>query len=171
MKLVFLGPPGSGKGTQAELVSLKLGVPHIDVGALLREEVDKKTDLGKKVGVLMKKGELLPHEDIDTFVEARLGDGFVLEGYPRELAEAEFLDSIAEIDAVIVLDVPDDVVIKRLLERKRADDKNAAIQKRLSVYREETEPLIEYYAPRKLVRRIDGVGSVEDVFKRIMKVI
>ncbi len=201
-KLVILGPQGSGKGTQADLLSKRYNIPHIDVGQVLREHVTKKTEIGKKLEEPMKKGELLPHDLIDPVVEQRLSEpdckkGFVLDGYPRQLEEAEFLDSIADLDAVIVLEIPDTVAVKRLSARRiclgctaflyglpkeigkecqecggklvqREDDKPAAVKQRLKLYHEETEPLIEYYKPRDILHRINGTGTVEEVFQRIM---
>lgn len=205
MKVIILGPQGAGKGTQAELVAQKLGIPHIDFGQLLREEVAHKTAFGKRIEKPMKEGTLIPSGLMDRFVQQRLSKpdcakGFVLDGYPRQLEEAEFLDSIADIDAVIILDIPDDLAIKRLSARRvcegcitplyglpeeiglkckecggklvqREDDKPAAIKRRLKIYHEETEPLIEYYRPRGIVHRIDGSGEVQDVFKKIMRVL
>ncbi len=203
MKVIMIGPQGSGKGTQADLLSKRFSIPHIDVGQLLREHVAKKTEIGKKLEGPMKKGELLPPELIDTIVEQRLGEtdcakGFVLDGYPRQIEEAEFLDDLAEIDAVVVLELPDAVAVERLSARRtcvgctdqlyglpeeigtackecggkltqREDDKPAAVKRRLALYHEETEPLIEYYTPRDIMHRIDGQGTVDAVFKRIMQ--
>jgi adenylate kinase len=203
MKLVLLGPQGSGKGTQADLLSTRYAVPHIDVGSILREHIAKKTDIGKQIEGPMKRGELLPHKVIDQVVEERLAQpdcakGFVLDGYPRQLEEAEFLDGTTDIDAVIILDIPDELAVKRLAARRvcigctvplyglpaeigpkceecngklvqREDDKPAAVKKRLEAYHDETEPLIEYYKPRGIVHVIDADGTVEEVFKRVMK--
>jgi adenylate kinase len=203
MRIVILGAQGSGKGTQAELLSKKLGVPHIDAGQLLREEIAKKTVFGKSIEGLMRRGELLPHKLIDDFMQKRLSqpdcrDGFVLDGYPRHLEEAEFLDSIEEIDAVVFLQVPDELVFERVSKRRvckkclmpvygspgimktkcgkcrgtlvqREDDKPKALERRLRIYHEVTEPLIEYYKPRSIVRVIDASGSVRPVFKKILE--
>jgi adenylate kinase len=203
MKLVILGPQGSGKGTQADLLSRHFKIPHIDVGQLLREHVAQKTEFGKKIEGPMKRGELLPHDVVDLIVEARLENpdckkGFVIDGYPRQLEEAEFLDSITKLDAVILLDIPDELAVERISRRRvcvgcdvplyglpedigkkciacggalkqREDDKPEAVRKRLEVYHEETEPLIDYYKPRDIVRKIDGRGEVRDVFKLILK--
>lgn len=201
MRVIILGPQGSGKSLQADLISKRFGISHIDVGQLLRDHIARKTEIGKKIEGPMKRGELIPSELANQVVEERLGQpdcakGFVFDGYPRELNEAEFLDSLEEIDAVLVLDVPDDVAIKRIGARRvcvgctaplyglpkdigkecaecggnlvqREDDKPEAVQKRIQLYHEETEPLIEYYKPRDIVHTIDATGPVEDVFKKI----
>ncbi len=202
MKIVILGPQGSGKGTQADLLSRHFGIPHIDVGQLLREQVAQKTEAGNKLKGPMERGELLPHGLIDPIVEERLGrpdcgKGFIIDGYPRQLEEAEFLDTIAAVDAVIALDIPDDLAVKRLSARRvcqgcvaplyglpaeigqkcracggrlvqRDDDKPAAVKKRLEMYHEETEPLLEYYRPRNVLHAVDAKGGVQEVFQRIL---
>ncbi len=199
MKIAVIGSQGSGKGTQADLISKRFSIPHIDTGSLLREHVAKKTGIGKKIEKPMMTGELVPVEYVDEVIRQRLSmpdakKGFVLDGYPRQLEEAEFLDSIAEIDAVIVIEVPDDVGVKRISGRRtckkcgavfgsdaktcsecggelfqRKDDREEIVRERLKHYHEETEPLLDYYKPRGIVHKIDGTGSVEEVFKAIMQ--
>jgi len=202
MKFIILGPQGSGKGTQADLLATRFGIPHLDIGQILREHIANKTPIGKKIEAAMKKGELLPSDVVNKVVETRLEqedctDGFVLDGYPRELNEAEFLDELTDIDAVVMLDIPDEVAVKRLSARRvcigciaplyglpkdigkecascngklaqREDDKPDVVKKRLEVYHEETEPLVEYYRPRHIVHVVDGQGTIEEVFRRIM---
>lgn len=197
-----MGPQGSGKGTQADLLSKRFSVPHVDAGQLLREEVAKGTAIGKRVEHALKTGVMVPHDAPDELIKERLSQpdcakGFVLDGYPRQLPQAEFLDEIADLDAVIVLDISDALAVERLSARRvcegctvpiyglfkdikqqcgecggklvqREDDKPAPIKKRLKAYHEITEPLVEYYKPRDIVRRIDADGTVEEVFKRIM---
>lgn len=203
MRLVVIGPQGSGKGTQADLISKRYNIPHIDAGQILREHIAKKTELGKRIEAQMKRGQLLPYELVNNVIKQRLSEpdcrnGFVLDGYPRQLEEAEFLDSIAEIDAVVILDVPDETAVNRLSARRicagcttplyglpkdigkacsacggklvqREDDKPEAVRNRLKIYHETTEPLVEYYKPRGIVHRIDGSGAIEEVFKAIIQ--
>jgi adenylate kinase len=205
MKFIILGPQGSGKGTQADLLATRFGIPHLDIGQILREHIANKTPIGKNIEAAMKKGELLPSDIVNKVVEERLEqedctDGFVLDGYPRELNEAEALDELTDIDAVVMLDIPDEVAVKRLSARRvcigctaplyglpkdigkecsscngklaqRDDDQPEVVKKRLEVYHEETEPLVEYYRPRGIVHKVDGQGTIEDVFRRIMTVI
>lgn len=205
MRILVLGPQGSGKGTQAEMISKKYGIPHVDVGRLLREHVAKKTGLGKKIAGMMRRGELLPHEVVNEVIQKRLlepdcKNGFVIDGYPRQLEEAEFLDSITSIDRVIILDVPDEVAVERLSKRRvckgcptplyglpekireqckacggelvqREDDKPEAVRKRLKIYHEVSEPLIEYYKPRSIVRVVDGTKSIDETFSKITSVL
>jgi adenylate kinase len=201
VKIVIMGPQGSGKGTQADLISKRFSSPHIDTGSLLREHVAKKTEIGKIIEKPMMKGDLVPPEQVDKIIHLRLEEpdakkGFVLDGYPRQLEQAEFLDSVTGIDAVIVVDVPDDISVKRISGRRtckkcaavfgpdakkcadcdgelfqRKDDKPEIVKTRLVKYHEETEPLIEYYTPREIVHVIDGTGTVEEVFKKIMQVL
>jgi adenylate kinase len=198
MKIVIMGPQGSGKGTQAELISKRFSIPHIDTGSLLREHVAKKTEIGKIIEKPMMKGDLVPPEAVDKIIKLRLSEpdaqkGFIIDGYPRQLEQAEFLDNVAEIDAVLVIEVPDDISVKRIAGRRtckkcaavftsaakkcsecsgelfqRKDDKEDIVRKRLEKYHEETEPLIEYYKPREIVHVIDGTGTVEEVFKLVM---
>ncbi|MEM4239603.1 MAG: adenylate kinase [Candidatus Woesearchaeota archaeon] len=199
MRIVILGPQGSGKGTQADMVSKRFNIPRIEAGALLREQVAKKTEIGKKIEKPMMRGELVPPRYVDELIKQRLSlpdarKGFVIDGYPRQLEQAEFLDSIADIDAVIVLEIPDEVGIRRISGRRtckkcgavftseaekcsdcggelfqRADDKPEIVRERLRHYHEETEPLMEYYKPRDIVHVIDGTGTVEEVFRLIMQ--
>jgi len=201
MKIVIIGPQGSGKGTQAELISKRFSIPHIDTGSLLREHAAKKTEFGKIIEKPMMKGEFVPPEVVDKIIKLRLEEpdakkGFIIDGYPRQLEQAEFLDDVAEIDAVLVIEVPDDISVKRIAGRmtckkcsavftseakkcsecggelfQRKDDTEDIVRKRLEKYHEETEPLIEYYTPRDIVNIIDGTGTVEEVFKLVMNVL
>lgn len=203
MNIIILGPQGSGKGTQADLLSKHFKIPHIDGGQLLRNEIAQKTEIGKKIAGPIKRGELIPSEIMDDIIRNRIAQpdcakGFVFDGYPRQLEEAEFLDSITDIDAVIILDIPDELAVKRLAARRicvgctvplygetkdikkpceacggkleqREDDKPAAVKRRLELYHEQTEPLIEYYRPRGIVHVVDGSKAIQPVFKAILK--
>jgi len=181
VKLVFLGPPGSGKGTQAEVLAEHLGVPHISTGAMLRDAVAEGSDLGKKVEAIMNSGALVDDDTMAEVVRDRLAKddarkGFILDGYPRTLPQAETLGTIlagddAALDGVVLIDVPEEELVRRALARQRADDKEEVIRERLRVYREKTEPLIEYYRGRGLLRAVDGDAAIEEVTSRILGVI
>jgi adenylate kinase len=182
VRVVFLGPPGAGKGTQASTIAVTLDVPHVSTGDIFRANVSQGTELGLAAQWYMHAGNLVPDEVTNAMVADRLTqddarDGFLLDGYPRTTDQADFLaaalhDHGAALDAVIELDAPDEVVVPRLLARAqesgRIDDTHEVIQHRMNVYREQTAPLTEYYQARSLLRRVDGVGSVADVTQRIL---
>jgi adenylate kinase len=179
MKLVLLGGPGAGKGTQAAKLKEYYGIPHVSTGEILREARAKGTELGKKAGEYMDAGKLLPDGIILGIIEekmASLGGGFLFDGFPRTMPQAEGLDSMlarlgGALDAVVSVEVPDEVVIGRLLKRAaiegRSDDNRETIAHRLKVYYDQTEPLKEYYRKHGLLRAVDGLGAVEEVFDRI----
>ncbi|QIS17778.1 adenylate kinase [Nocardia terpenica] len=177
MRLVLLGPPGAGKGTQAELLSDKLGVPHISTGNLFRANIDQQTPLGREAQKYLDAGNLVPSDVTNRMVESRIAEpdaanGFVLDGYPRTVDQAEALEkmlkeSSRELDAVVSIVVPEDVVVGRMLGRGRADDNEGVIRNRLRVYREETEPLLDHYDGT--VVAVDGVGGVDEVNERILR--
>jgi len=178
IKVVFLGPPGAGKGTQAVRIAEKYGVPHISTGDILRAAVKEGTELGKLAKSYMDRGELVPDEVIIGIIRERLSQpdvrerGFILDGFPRTLKQAEALDQmLAELnmplDKVIYLNVDDEEIVKRLLARGRADDTEEVIRNRLKVYREQTAPLIDYYSEKCLLAEIYGVGEVEEITKKI----
>ncbi len=179
--LVFLGPPGSGKGTQAEILAAELGVPAISTGEMLRGAVAGGTDLGRRVEGIMNSGALVDDDTMAQVVRERLArsdahDGFVLDGYPRTLPQAETLAGIlgAEgdaLDAVVLIDAPEEELVDRALARQRADDKAEVVRERLRVYRQKTEPLVGYYERLGLLRRVDGLGSVDGVSSRILEAI
>ncbi|MEU4319030.1 adenylate kinase [Nocardia fluminea] len=177
MRVVLLGPPGAGKGTQAVLLSEKLGVPHISTGDLFRANISQQTALGREAQKYMDAGDLVPSDVTNRMVEARVGEpdaanGFVLDGYPRTVDQADALKKILEhngttLDAVLCFVVAEDTVVERMLARGRADDTEDVIRNRLRVYREETEPLLEYYDG--LVVTVDGIGEVDEVNARALK--
>ncbi|MET9210776.1 MULTISPECIES: adenylate kinase [unclassified Nocardia] len=177
MRVVLLGPPGAGKGTQAVLLSEKLGVPHISTGDLFRANISQQTALGREAQKYMDAGDLVPSDVTNRMVEARVGEpdasnGFVLDGYPRTTDQADALKKILEhngtpLDAVLCFVVAEDTVVERMLARGRADDTEDVIRNRLRVYREETEPLLEYYDG--LVVTVDGIGEVDEVNTRALK--
>jgi len=177
VRLVLVGPPGAGKGTQAAILSKELGVPHISTGDLFRAHVGQQTPLGLKAKQYMEAGELVPDAVTNDMVRERLAEpdaqaGFLLDGFPRNVAQADVLgELLAErgvaLDAVLEFDVPEDVVVERLLARGRADDTEEVIRRRQQVYRSETAPLREYYAD--ILITIDAVGAVEEITERALK--
>ena len=185
MRIVLLGPPGSGKGTQAALLVKQLGVPHISTGALLRNAAKRGTELGLKAKALTDKGELVPDEVISDMIEERLSrddvaSGFILDGYPRNLAQAESLDKLLKrldqpVDEAILIDLDPERIIKRIAKRAkeegRADDTEETVRNRLQVYAEQTEPVADYYAKRGLLTKVLGEGDVNDIFQRILSIL
>jgi len=180
IKVVFLGPPGAGKGTQAVRIAEKYNVPHISTGDILRAAVKEGTELGKLAKSYMDRGELVPDEVIIGIIKERLSQpdvrerGFILDGFPRTLKQAEALDQLLSelnmpLDRVIYLNVDDEEIVKRLLARGRADDTEEVIRNRLKVYREQTAPLIDYYAEKCLLAEIYGVGEIDEITKKIEK--
>ncbi len=180
-RILFLGPPGAGKGTQAARLARALGVPHISTGDMLRQAVSEGTELGKRADAIMKAGDLVPDDLVVAMVQERLGKedaacGYLLDGFPRNVTQAEALDAATggtAVEVTILLDVSEDELVARLLSRAgelgRADDNEDTIRTRQRIYREETEPLIGYYPARGVsVIPIDGLGTIEDVFARIV---
>jgi adenylate kinase len=176
VRLVLVGPPGAGKGTQAAVLSEELGVPHISTGDLFRAHISQQTDLGREVQRYIDAGELVPDAVTNEMVRERLGDedarkGFLLDGFPRNTAQADVLAEILacdgnKLDAVIEFRVPEDVVVGRLLARGRNDDTEDVIRYRQQVYRQETAPLLDYY--RVIVLTVDAVGDVHEVSGRAL---
>ncbi len=182
MRLLIMGPPGAGKGTQAKEIANRLKVPAISTGEILRANVEDRTLLGREADRYLNAGELVPDEIINGMVRARLDepdtrDGFLLDGFPRTVAQVETLDNIladegAKLNRVLVLKVDNDELVRRLLSRAesdgRTDDTEDVIRRRLEVYREQTEPLLGVYAQRGLLVIVNGMGDVRDVTDRVV---
>lgn len=207
MRLIIFGPPGAGKGTQAHLMEQRLGLVQISTGDLLRTAMSEETPLGKKAKRYVDAGDLVPDELVRDLAEQAIADegydDFVLDGYPRTPQQAEWLTEFLEengtsLDAVVSLQVPDEVIVRRLSRRRvhagtgetyhldhdpppedvdsdliiqRSDDKPETIRKRLAVYRDETQPLASYYEKRGALVRVDGLGDIEEVYRRIVGVL
>ncbi|MGH3793705.1 MAG: adenylate kinase [Pseudonocardiaceae bacterium] len=176
MRVLIVGPPGAGKGTQAAVLSKELGVPHISTGDLFREHVGDETELGRLVKEYLESGKLVPDRVTNEMVRERLTDedctdGFLLDGFPRTVPQAKVLADMlrernCELDVVLQLDVPEDVVVARLLARGREDDSVDVIRHRQQVYQEETAPLLGFYADRLVT--VPAVGSIDDVTARAL---
>ncbi|NDK91552.1 adenylate kinase [Gordonia desulfuricans] len=176
MRLVILGPPGAGKGTQAELLSEALGIPHISTGDLFRANISQGTPVGIEAKRYLDAGDLVPSEITVDMVRARVSEpdaakGFILDGFPRSTEQADALKDIlaaggGSLDAVLSFVVDADVVVERMLARGRADDTEAVIRNRMSVYQSETAPLLDYYGDQ--VKTIDAVGDINDVHQRVL---
>jgi adenylate kinase len=180
-RLIFLGPPGAGKGTQAVRVAEECQIPHISTGELLRSEVSRKTELGKKAQEYMDRGELVPDRLILDMVRDRLSqsdvaNGWILDGFPRNVSQASFLDDLLaeihqECDAAVNLEVPDEPLIQRMLDRGRQDDNEDTIRRRLEVYREQTAPVIDYYGDRNHLVSVNGNLPMDEVTSALKEVI
>ncbi len=203
MKIIFLGAQASGKGTQAILLAKKLKVPHISTGDILRAKIEEGDVLGKKLESYMDKGKLVPNKITNKVIEDRLQKkdskkGFILDGYPRTLAQAKFLDKIIGLDKVIKIEVSDREAVERIKNRRscdcgktynlkynppkkdgicdncgeklftRDDDKPGAVKKRLSIYHKKTEPLIKYYIKKNILISVDGEQKIEKIHKDII---
>jgi adenylate kinase len=207
MNLIFLGPPGAGKGTLAGLISTGHGIPQISTGDMFREAIKKESELGKKVKEILGRGDLVPDELTVSLVKERLSQpdamkGYILDGFPRTIPQAEALQKFQSLDAVINFAIDDELVVKRLSGREicrncgaiyhvtnmpskvkgvcdrcggplytRPDDSLESITNRLDVYRKQTEPLIDFYRKKKLLKDIDSSKSPEDTHRQIEKVL
>ena len=207
MKLIFLGPPGAGKGTLAGLVSKELGVPQVSTGDIFRDAIKRETELGKKVKQIVGRGDLVPDDLTVDLVRERLGQpdaarGYILDGFPRTIPQAEALEAFQKLDAVVNFTIGDDAVVARLSGREickscgaiyhvanmpsrvkgvcdkcggplytRPDDSLESITNRLEVYKRQTEPLIELYRKKKLLRNIDSSKTPEDTLAQVRTVL
>jgi adenylate kinase len=185
MQLIFLGPPGAGKGTQAKIFLDRAGIVQISTGDILREAVGKGTELGKQAKSFMDKGELVPDSVVIGIIEQRIQEpdckkGFILDGFPRTIEQAKALDGILaklgiQMDHVVNFEVPDEELVKRLLGRAaqegRSDDNPESIKNRLQVFKDKTQPLISYYAEKKILRQIIGTGSTAEIADKVKTVV
>ena len=203
MNIIFLGPPGAGKGTQAQIVCQRLGIPQVSTGDMLRAAIAAGTEMGLKAKEYMDQGQLVPDEVVIGIVKDRLADadcqkGYILDGFPRTVEQAAALGTFAKIDVAINLDVPDDVLVKRLSGRRvcplcgapyhvdrlngetvcradgtpliqRDDDKAETVLNRLAVYHQKTAPLIDYYRDEGLLKNIVGGLSLEEISEEIFR--
>lgn len=181
MNLIILGGPGSGKGTQAQVIAKKLNLRHVSTGELLREAVTNQTELGKKVEGIIAAGELVSDEIVVSLIEEAVTefheddpwDGWILDGFPRNLKQAELLEDLLSskrvtVEGVLVLDVDAEVIVKRLAGRGRDDDQPETVRNRLKVYEDTTLPIIDLYDQRYDVHRINGDQSIEAVTEDIL---
>ena len=205
MRLMFVGPPGAGKGTQAVRIAASYGIPHISTGDMLREEMKNGTTLGKQAKAFIDAGELVPDDVIIGMVKERVSrqdaeKGFLLDGFPRTREQAEALENIAALDAVVNINVPDEKLVHRICGRRvcrdcgatyhesmlenlhqcpkcggtlyvRDDDKEEIVRQRISVYKLKTQPLIEYYSEKGLLHDVVGSGGIDDITKAIIAVL
>ena len=203
MNIIFLGPPGTGKGTQAQIVCQRLGIPQVSTGDMLRAAIAAGTEMGRKAKEYMDQGQLVPDEVVIGIVKDRLADpdcqkGYILDGFPRTVEQAKALSTFAKIDVAINLDVPDDVLVKRLSGRRvcplcgapyhvdrlngetvcradgtpliqRDDDKAETVLNRLAVYHQKTAPLIDHYREAGLLKNIGGGLSLEEISEEIFR--
>ena len=177
MRLILLGPPGAGKGTQAERLCERYGLVHLSTGDLLRAACAAGTELGKKAQSFMDAGQLVPDELVISLLMEKLrpsSDAFLLDGFPRNVSQAESLAAELgdiQIDKVLSLELDDDEIVRRLLARGRKDDQEDVIRNRLKVFRDQTAPLIGYYTDKELLEGVDATGTIEDVTARILGIL
>ena len=182
INLILFGPPGSGKGTQAVTLAEKYGIIHISTGDLFRYEMGNDTPLGLKAKSYMQKGELVPDEITIGMLRNKVekhpeSNGFIFDGFPRTVAQAKALDAFLtekgrEVSALVALDVDDDEIVARILNRGKTsgrpdDNDESIIRNRIDVYNRETAPVMDYYAKAGKTKKVNGIGSIEDIFKRL----
>ena len=178
--IILLGPQGSGKGTQGKRLAKKLDIPYLESGQLLRDEIASGSEQGKYISSIIDKGQLLSNDDINNFMKGKIqaavknDKGFALDGYPRRVGQAEFVDSITKPTHVLLIEIPDEESVSRLLLRAqkegRVDDTREKILYRLEQYHAETESLISYYKRQGILHHIDGRPSIEQVWQAVEKI-
>jgi len=181
MQIIFIGPPGAGKGTQSVHLAEYLGVPHLSTGEMLREACQKKTDIGVQAAEAMKSGQLVSDELVDQIVFQRLAEpdcqsGCVLDGFPRTEPQAVAFDQWLaqqnrQVSAVVEIQVSVEELLERVAERGRQDDNKEIVRERLTQYDELTRPLLEYYRSQGILKVVDGLGTPEEVFARIQAIV
>ncbi|MDO4558082.1 MAG: adenylate kinase [Planctomycetia bacterium] len=181
MRIIFIGPPGAGKGTQAERIIARYGLAHLSTGDMLRAARDAGTAVGLRANEFMSRGELVPDDVIIGVIAERLTkddcqNGYLLDGFPRTVPQAEALDEMlgkmgVKLDAVVELAVPEDELFRRLAGRGRADDNPEVIRQRLVAYRNQTAPLLEYYGKQNLLRPVDGLGTIDEIAARVTAIL
>ena len=179
MKLLFIGPPGAGKGTQASLVATRLGIPHISTGEMFRHHVSNGTELGQRVKAILEEGGYVPDDITVAMLAERLAEpdaapGYILDGFPRTAPQVEALDRLIGpegLDRVVLFEVDEDALVARMLSRRRADDTEETIRNRFKIYEEQTAPLIATYGDRGLVVAVDGIGEVDEVTNRVLEAV
>jgi adenylate kinase len=174
--VIFLGPPGAGKGTQAARLAEELSFKKLSTGDILRDHVARGTPLGLQVKPIMDRGDLVPDDLILALIREELSDRVIFDGFPRTIPQAEVLDRLLEetgtrLLGVVLVEAPEEELVRRLLKRAelegRSDDNEETIRRRLQVYREKTEPLIQYYEKTGALRRVEGLGTPDEVYARI----
>ncbi len=179
MRLLFIGPPGAGKGTQASRVAERLGIPHVSTGEMFRHHVANGTDLGQKVEAIMAAGDYVPDEVTVAMLKERLAesdatDGYILDGFPRTVPQVDALDALLGedgLDRVVVFEVIEDELTDRLLSRGRDDDTEETIRNRFKIYSDQTQPLLDVYEERDLTVSVSGMGEMDEITDRIVDVL
>jgi adenylate kinase len=175
VRLLFIGPPGAGKGTQAERVAEQLGIAHVSTGDMFRA-LDPETDLGARVKQIMESGGYVSDDIVIEMLQSRISqpdaeNGFILDGFPRTIPQARSLDEFLGgdgLDAVVLFEVDEQAAAERMMSRGRSDDTVETIRERFKVYRDETTPLIDLYQPRGIVRRVNATGEIDEITDRVL---